>query len=442
MVALLLSGVVLGAAESKGQARQPSWLERGLEIVSPYVSAGTDAYGGASGSIASAKATKAGQVSHAFGPRVVRVALANDHNALLKLGQDMIEGIERYKVSAATTIADVGGTLAGYIVEGDLRAIPGAAANAAAKNVVTGGGAWAGATAGAAAGSFLGPVGTLVGGAIGAATGAVGTSWGYDAASEALRRNGYHDVQSFVDSLVAEAPVDYVELARQARREWAALREQAARDAETRRLYEEQARALGLGSGEAREVELIDPARPAPVLRPPIATPPPDAAVPVIPLDCTIDVVMRNPSSGSQAWKSTFVVNGDTVTARGEHVQPGSQGDNYRQGPMRWTDEFTGTRRDNVISGTARSTLHRSHQESWSNGPDGARSTCAMDWWGSYTSQQEWAFQLGGTGRMRFSTRGTTTTQFSGDCGGRGTSTDAINSSDEGKPFTFTWRIR
>jgi hypothetical protein len=168
-----------------------------------------------------------------------------------------------------------------------------------------------------------------------------------------------------------------------------------------------------------------------------------DAAVPVIPVDCTIDVVHWHPDYPANKWKRTFVVRGDTVSGSGENTLPGSSGDNYRQDPQRWTDEFTGTRRDNVLSGTTRSTYHRTRQECWTavdaNGHGGR---CVAEWWGSHSLREEWTFHLGGTGEMRFSGSGTTTWQPSAGCTGIYEKTTRQQYSDEGKALRFTWRIR
>jgi hypothetical protein len=284
--------------------------------------------------------------------------------------------------------------------------------------------------AGATAGSLFGPVGTLIGGAIGAAVGAVGSSWTYDAASDALKRNGHHNVQSYVDSLAAEDPIDYVEKARQSRREWLA----------------ERAKAAGLAERLASASGTKPPAAATPsnaVAPPPDAATPSDAAVPVIPIDCTIDVVMWPAEHPSLKWKGSFQVSGDSVTGRGEMTtSPGAQTESSRQGPMHWTDEFTGTRRDNVISGTAHSTLERTRHEFWTDSSDGSgRRHCTMNFWGSNTSRQEWTFLLGGQGRLRYSGHGSMTYQYSADCEKPATETRSFSNSDEGKVFTFSWKI-
>ena len=417
----LASASGLWADEPQAPGRKPTWVERGLEVANPYVSAANDALGAAAGGVEASRALRASDISRSEGSRVVRKALAADYNALRTSGQGLVKAADR--LGTATAVADVGGTLAGLVAEGDLRAVPGVVANAAAKNAVTAGGAWAGGGAGAMAGSVFGPVGTLIGGVIGAAAGAVGTSWGYDSASDALKRNGHHDVQSYVDSLTAEGPIDYVEKARQSRREWLA----------------ERAQADGLSGRQAR-----------PSGTEPTATTPPDtatasdAAIPVIPVDCAIDVVMWPAESPSIKWHGTFQVNGDTVTGRGEMTtSPGAQTEGSRQGPMHWTDEFAGTRRDNVISGTAHSTLQRTRHEFWISNSDGSgRRRCTLDFWGSNTNREEWTFLLGGQGQLRFSGQGSMTYQYASDCDKPGTTKRSSSASDEGKLFQFTWKIR
>ncbi len=417
----LASASGLRADEPQAPGRKPTWVERGLEIANPYVSTANDALGAAAGGVEASKALRASDISRSEGNRAVRKALAADHNALRTSGQGLVKAADR--LGTATAVADVGGTLAGLVVEGDLRAVPGVVANAAAKNAVTAGGAWAGGGAGAMAGSVFGPVGTLIGGVIGAAAGAVGTSWGYDSASDALKRNGHHNVQSYVDSLTAEDPIDYVEKARQSRREWLA----------------ERAKADGLSGRQAR----ASGTEPTATTPPDTATPS-DAANPVIPVDCAIDVVMWPAESPSIKWHGTFQVNGDTVTGRGEMTtSPGTQTEGSRQGPMHWTDEFTGTRRDNVISGTGHSTLQRTRHEFWISNSDGSgRRHCTLDFWGSNTNREEWTFLLGGQGRLRFSGQGSMTYRYASDCDKPGTTNRSSSASDEGKLFQFTWKIR
>lgn len=417
----LASASGLRADEPQPPGRKPTWVERGLEIANPYVSAANDALGAAAGRVEASRALRASDISRSEGSRAVRKALAADHNALRTSGQGLVKAADR--LGTATAVADVGGTLAGLVVEGDLRAVPGVVANAAAKNAVTAGGAWAGGGAGAMAGSVFGPVGTLIGGVIGAASGAVGTSWGYDSASDALVRNGHHNVQSYVDSLTAEAPIDYLEKARQSRREWLAER------AKAEGLSEQQARPSGTEPTAAT---------------PPDSTTRSDAAIPVIPVDCAIDLVMWPAESPSIKWHGTLQVNGDTVTGRGEMTtSPGAQTEGSRQEPMHWTDEFTGTRRDNVISGTAHSTLQRTRHEFWISNSDGSSPRhCTLDFWGSNTNREEWTFLLGGQGRLRFSGQGSMTYQYASDCDTPGTTSRSSSASDEGKLFQFTWKVR
>jgi hypothetical protein len=458
-LALLLAAAAPAPAQPREPEKRPGWVQA-LETANPYVSGVSDAYGGASAALDASKALRASQVSREVGNRAARKAAADACNAARASGQGAVKAIERFNVGTLTTVADVGGTLAGHLAEGDLRAVPGVAVNAAAKNVTASGGAWAGGAAGAALGSLAGPVGTLVGGAVGAAAGALGASLGYDATNDALARNGYHNVQSYVDSLAAEGPVDYVDKARQARREHLEAREDERRRTEKRRSedlgsYVEQAREARrahLEERERRDAEAQDwrerqdrradagPDRPPPAARS-------DQGIPVIPVDCTIDVVLWSEANPSARQNASLRVNGDTVTMHAESTGPGSQREGGRTSPTRTVDDFTGTRRDNVVSGTNHARSGPTRSENWSTATDGkggsVRRYCVIEWTSNSTIEEEWTFLLGGQGRFRFSANGTTTRHYSTGCDYKpgGSETDSFSATDEGKVL-FTWRIR
>ena len=435
----------------------PAWV-RVLEVANPYVSAGMDALGGASGHLQATKELRASEIARSEGNRAVRKVIAAERNALRQSG--LVAAKAADQLGAAVLVADVAGTLAGHLAEGDLRAVPGVLANAAVKNVTTSGGAWAGGTAGAAAGSLLGPVGTLVGGAIGAAAGAVGASWGYDGVSEALARNGHATVQSYVDSLAAEKPVDTVEKARQARREHleAQAAEQQRREArradelpaeiekarEARReLLEEQERR---GEGAQKWHDKQDRRAEATPERPTPASPS-DPSIPVIPVDCTIDVVVWHVGSPSSKWHGSFRVNGDTVTLHAETTYPGSADDNHRSSPIQGVVDFAGTRRDNIITGTSHATHGPTRLENWYTISDAkgnsSRKLCVTVWTTRTTAAEEWTLSLGGDGHLRNSGQSDTTLHYSSDCTYKPgeTETRRDSSSDDGK-LRFTWKIR
>jgi hypothetical protein len=451
---LLVAASPLRADEAAQGGRKPGWV-RALETANPYVFVAMDASGGATESIQGTKELRASEIARREGNREVRKVLAAERNALRQSGLTMAKAAE--KLGTAATVADVGGTLAGHLIEGDLRAVPGVAANAAAKSVTASGGAWAGGTAGAAAGSLFGPVGTLVGGAIGAAAGAVGASWGYDATNEALARNGHQSLQGFVDSLAAERPVDYVEKARQAREEHLMAQAEERSRAETRRNVElpeqiEKAREarreyLEAERHKAEEWHEKQDRRAATTPENQTPTPPVDPSKPVIPVDCTIDVVMWNTAASDAKWHGTFRVNGDSVTLHAENTFPGSVGEQNRSGPMRVVNDFTGTRRDNVISGTNHTASGPTKSEVWWNSTDGkgasVRRHCVVDWSGRSTTEEEWTFELGGRGRLRLKGHGTTTCHYSAGCDHKpgGDETDGRDFGDEDK-LHFSWTIR
>jgi hypothetical protein len=196
-------GALVRADAPGGTGQSPAW-EKGLEAASPYAGAASDVYGGASGSIDAAKLMRASDFKD--GNRAARHVLAADYNRVRRSAQGLVKAAEKFSLGTLTTIADVGSTLAAHAVEGlalSLRTPQTAAA----------GGAWRGRRAAVAR-----PVGAgrQCGGA---GLGAMGAD-GYDTAADALRENGYSDVQTYVDSLVAEDPRAAFRQAQQNRREW------------------------------------------------------------------------------------------------------------------------------------------------------------------------------------------------------------------------------
>ncbi len=453
-----LAGLLLTAPlRAEDSARDPAWV-RGIEAANPYVSTAVDTLGAASDALSKTKDLKASQIALSEGNRAARQALAAEHNALRQSGLTAVKAAEKLNLGTATMAADVGGTLAGHLVEGDLRAVPGVVVNAAAKNVTSAGGAWAGGTAGAAIGSVAGPVGTLVGGVVGAAAGAVGMAWGYDATNAALEKRGLHSVQRYVDSLAAESPVDYVEKARAARREHqraqADMQQRAenrksgelpqfvekAREARGEHLEEQKARREAANEWKEKQARRTEAA-------PATTAPPARTDIPVIPVDCTIDVVVWHDDAPSSKWKATFQLQGDTVTMRSEITIPGAEREGYRSGSSLYVIEFQGTRRDNVISGTSRDRQLPAKAEQWWNSTDAkggsTRVHCVTEFSSQGTTTAEWTFLPGGQGTIRSTHSGQTTSHYSSGCVYKpgGSETRSYSVRDEGKSH-FTWRIR
>lgn len=417
---VLIAAAPAPAAEEQGQTL-PAWIEKPLEAANPYVGAGSDLYGGASGAIEASKVKRASDFALEEGNRAVRRAQAMEYNLARTTAKGYVDAVERFKLGTATTVADVGGTLAAHVLEGDYRSVPGVVANAAAKNAVTSGGAWAVGTAGAAAGSVFGPVGTLVGGAVGAGLGALGSSWGYDAAGEALKANGYKDVQGYVDALLSEDERAAFRQAQQNRREW---------------LVEH-----GLPPVVGGDPGFVKPPPGPASAEPP--RPEASAAPAIIPDDCTIEVVLWNKANPAGKWHGTFRVSGDTVTGRGEFRLPPESGPSHRRSALHSVDDFAGTRNDNVFKGTTRGKLLPMQQESWS-APDGSGRThhCTMTWSNTSVTQDELTLLPGGTGR--FSAHGTLTThtQLAGDCGESVPGTETSRIDVGGDEIVITWKVQ
>jgi hypothetical protein len=414
LAAVLLSAMAV-AAEEKKDGTFPEWIEKPLEAANPYVSAGSDLYGGASGAIEATKAMRTGDVARTEGNRALRHAKAMEHNAALKTGRGYIKAVERFQVGPAMTVADVGSVLTAQLLEGDFRSIPGVVANTAVKNAATSSGAWAVGTAGAAAGSFFGPVGTLVGGAVGAGLGALGVSWGYDAAGEALKANGYRDVQGYVDALMAEPERAGFRQAQQNRREWLMER--------------------GLAPLVGGDADFV---KPVPLPQEPAAgaTSASASTSSLIPEDCVIETVFSN--HGGPEQRHTMRISQGAAWFHTEDTQPARVGENVRTSPTRQVQDFTGRLRDNVVSGTARETTSSRTEQWWVGVPQ----HCMLDVSSESTIEEEWTFLPGGQGRLRFAGHYKVTRRYGGGCPYKPGGTETDEGELAAGNATFTWRLQ
>ena len=236
-----------------------------------------------------------------LGNRAARVQLASQANQLVKSCNDLSKVNQLPLISSAIQIADVGSTVAGRLYEKDLAGAGAELVNEGAKTAVTTAGTLGGAKAGALIGTMFSPVGTVVGGAIGAVVGSFATSAGYDAVVGG-------SLKGAVDSGFEKSKEDYLNDARKSRHQFLANKEREKAESAERIRQTGEALAEGLIAADADQqarTQSIPTAISAP---PDEAVQPADATIPVIPVDCTISVVVWSPEYDRLKIPTTYKI--------------------------------------------------------------------------------------------------------------------------------------